>query len=407
MILSSLITLPRRTLILAVMAVAIAAAIAIPLARSVGAGGFARSRHVTPQSPTKGKGISLGQVQSSKKEKIFPNVDIRVTEPATVLNLIGVGAPGVASRLNAQRTAIGQGLSSLRQTSPGADIRLSPVSGAVETLRNKTGPLTEAAPGRDGVGIVRDFISRNAGVFGFKKGDVSNLRYLGESVSKGSGLRMVRVEQVVNGRPVFQSETRFILDEAGQLVYATGALVPDATASAQRTSGALISAQDALAHSMALVEVNLDAANATVKSSSADGNEVEIEANDENIAGPVLSKLVYFPIAPGMLTLAWSQTVFTDGNSDWYTVTDAQSGKLLWRKNLRANVSTHNARFRVYVQADGTTPADSPAPLSPSNVVVGSGTQGTAISPTIVSMFTAMSAVASPNGWIDDCSTLR
>ena len=207
MILSSLSTLPRRTLILGVMAVAIAAAIAIPLAKSVGAGGFARSRNVTPQTPTKGKGISLGQVQGVKKEIVFPNVDIRVTEPGTILKLLGVGAPGVANRLNTQKTTIRQGLTSLRKKSSGAEVRLSTLTGGVEVVQSKTGPLSEVT-GADGVAVVRDFISKNPGVFGFKKTDVSNLRYLGESVSRGSGLRMVRVEQVVNGRPVFQSETR-------------------------------------------------------------------------------------------------------------------------------------------------------------------------------------------------------
>lgn len=400
MILSSLTTLPRRTLILGLAAVAIAATIALPLARSVGAGGFARSRNGAQRTPTKGKGISLGQ-QQGNKEKVFPNVDIRVTEPGEILKLVGVGAPGIANRLGAQRTTISQGLSALREKAPGADVRLSPLTGGVEVLRSKTGPISEAT-GSDGVALVRDFISKNAGLFGLKRSDVSNLRYLGESVSRGSGLRMVRVEQVVNGRSVFQSETRFILNRDGQLVHATGALIPDATATAQRETEALISPQEALASSMALVGINLDAANAAVRSGE-DANQVEVDANNEEISGPVTSKLVYFPIAPGILTLAYSQIVFTDGNADWYSIVDAQSGKLLWRKNMRANVSTHDARFRVYVQADGTTPADSPAPFSPSTATVGSGTQGTAISPTIVSMFTAMSAVASPNGWIDDC----
>ena len=130
---------------------------------------------------------------------------------------------------------------------------------------------------------------------------------------------------------------------------------------------------------------------------------MEVVANNPNIAGNVTSKLVYFPLAPGILVPAWSQVTFTNGSGDWYTLVDASSGKLLWRKNIRANASTHDARFRVYVQADGTTPADSPAPLSPSNATVGSNTQPPGISPTIVSMFTAMSAMASPNGWIDDC----
>src|SRR4029453_10017507 len=114
------------------------------------------------------------------------------------------------------------------------------------------------------------------------------------------------------------------------------------------------------------------------------------------------SKLVYFPVAPGVLAPAYSQIVFST-NEDWYVLVDARDGTLLWRKNIRSDVSTHDARFRVYVQADGTTPADSPAPQSPSAAAVGAGTQFPGIAPSIVTMFTAQNLTASPNGWIDDC----
>jgi subtilisin-like proprotein convertase family protein len=232
--------------------------------------------------------------------------------------------------------------------------------------------------------------------------DISTLRFLGESFSRGSGMRMVRVEQVVNGHPVFQSDTRFILDSEGRLFRSTGLIIPDATATAADDIPA-ISAADALDRAMSSVGIDIDSSLASLTNNNVDGSETEVVVNDSAIAGNVKSQLVYFPVAPGLLRLAWSQTTFTSGDSDWYTLVDAETGKLLWRKNMRANVSTHDARFRVYVQADGTTPADSPAPLSPTNATVGSNTQPPGIAPTIVSMFTAMSATASPNGWIDDC----
>ncbi len=215
-------------------------------------------------------------------------------------------------------------------------------------------------------------------------------------------MRMVRVEQVVNGLPVFQSDTRFILDAQGRVFRSTGLMIPNASA-AQLDFNGLITAQAALGVAMYSIEIQTETDKATLATANIDGTEVEVVANNPNIAGNVTSKLVYFPLAPGILVPAWSQVTFTVGSGDWYTIVDANSGKLLWRKNIRANASTHDARFRVYVQADGTTPADSPAPLSPSNATVGSNTQPPGISPTIVNMFTAMSAVASPNGWIDDC----
>ena len=219
-------------------------------------------------------------------------------------------------------------------------------------------------------------------------------------------MRMVRVEQVVNGLPVFQSETRFILDANGRVFRSTGLLIPDATATAPEVSvNDVIPAQEALARAMAKVGITLDASRAIISDMNADGTSVELVADNEHVTGDVTSKLVYFPAAPGLLVPAWSQVTFTDGPGDWYTLVDATNGSVLWRKNIRANVSAHDARFRVYVQADGTTPADSPAPLSPTTATVGSGLQAPAIAPTIVSMHTAMALFSnvSQNGWIDDC----
>jgi hypothetical protein len=115
---------------------------------------------------------------------------------------------------------------------------------------------------------------------------------------------------------------------------------------------------------------------------------------------------VYFPVAPGVLVLAWSQVTFTRGSADWYTLVDAKTGVLLWRKNIKAHASSQEARFSVYVQADGVTPADSPAPQSPPPIASpGSGTQSPAISRTIVNMLTVQDPTASPNGWIPDDGT--
>ena len=125
------------------------------------------------------------------------------------------------------------------------------------------------------------------------------MKFSGESVS-GSGMRMVRVEQTVNGLPVFQSETRFILDAQGRVFRSTGLIIPNAT-TGPLDFGGLISAQAALSAAMNSVEIQTDTEKATLANANIDGTEVEVVANDPNIAGNVTSKLVYFPLAPGIL----------------------------------------------------------------------------------------------------------
>ncbi len=86
------------------------------------------------------------------------------------------------------------------------------------------------------------------------------------------------------------------------------------------------------------------------------------------------------------------------------TVVDAVTGTVLWRKNIQNHASTQEARFSVYVQADGTTPT-SPSPHAPTTQVTGAGTQYPAIARTTVPMLATQNIVASPNGWIDDGGT--
>lgn len=397
---SSLPPRSTRKLILLVLVIAIAVLLAASLSQTVGSA--ADTMHA---AQTKGRGVikvpGVTEEQPSKSRQ-FPNLDIRTTEPQTMSAIANANAGKITQRLQARKTAVDNALTRLRTFSRGAQAKSSPVTGAVEILRSTTGALSGPAVGREADDIVRSFITANSDLYGLSSKDVATMKFTGESISGGSGMRMVRVEQTVNGLPVFQSETRFILDAQGRVFRSTGLMIPNATADPLEFDG-MISAQAAMSAAMNSVAIQTDAAQATLANANIDGTEVEVVANNPNISGNVVSKLVYFPLAPGILVPAWSQVTFTNGSGDWYTLVDASSGKLLWRKNIRDNASTHDARFRVYVQADGTTPADSPAPLSPSNATVGSNTQPAGISPTIVSMFTAMSAVASPNGWIDDC----
>jgi subtilisin-like proprotein convertase family protein len=273
----------------------------------------------------------------------------------------------------------------------------SPFTGGAEVVRRPRGALTEPASDTSAA-IVTSFLRAHPELYGLSAADVGALRFRGESVSRGSGLRMLRAEQTVNGIPVFQSDARFVLDREGRLIRTIGALVP--ASAADGAAAAALSAGDALITATQSVGITLTPA--LVTSGAVQGDRQTLHVASDYLAGPVTSRLVYFAAAPGVLLRAWEQVIFTDGDADWLTVTDASSGALLWRKNLRAYASTQQARFSVYVQADGVTPADSPAPSSPTTATVGSGTQPPAIARTIVEMLTAQDITASPNGWVSD-----
>ncbi len=300
-----------------------------------------------------------------------------------------------------QAAQIAAAVVKLRSTMPGLEVRLSNLTGGPESVINQSGALTAAAAGRD-EDLVRDFLNRNGDLYGLSGGDVADLVVLGDSPGGSSGLRMLRMEQQIDGRPVFQSETRFLLDRDGRLVKSVGLMVPHARAlAAQNKPASLLSAIEAVD---SLLTASGKSANPTAFTvTSEEGGRVQLAETDDFVAGPITAREVLFPLAPGLLVRAWSLVVFTTGSQDWYAVVDAETGDLLWRKDMRDYASAQDARFRVYVQADGTTPADSPAPQSPNTVAPGSGMQFPEIAPTIVSMHIAYDPVASQNGWINDC----
>jgi uncharacterized repeat protein (TIGR01451 family) len=304
------------------------------------------------------------------------------------------------AEIAAQVQSMRQALNKLRQTAPGATARFSTATAAPEIVSAGRSPLSAAAPGRPGIDVVRDFLHANRVLYGLTDGEIDALHFIGESVSK-SGLRMVRIDQRLNGLPIFQSETRFILDRDGRVWRSLGQLMPGAAAQALPAPSTLSAAQ-ALTQAMKSVGIILDPALMHQVGTNASGTETRVVTPDASIGGDVKSELIYFPAGPGMLIPAWRQFTFTSGKHDWYTIVDATSGVLLWRKDMRNSVSTQQARFSVYVQADGKTPADSPAPHSPTNVVPGSGTQFPEIARTDVSMLTAQDVTASPDGWIPD-----
>jgi uncharacterized repeat protein (TIGR01451 family) len=311
----------------------------------------------------------------------------------------GASAAGLAEARR-QTSEIAAAIERHQRTLPGLEVRLSAATGGPSSVLNKRGALTAAAPGRSSEEIVRGFLLQYGDLYGFSATDVADLVVLGDSPGGASGLRMLRVEQQIDGRPIFQSETRFLLDREGRLMKGVGLMVPEARALAPRVDfGKLLSPGAAVARLLAADGKSADPASFTVAADN--GGRLELAETDGFVAGPVTARQVLFPLGPGLLVPAWSLVVFTEGEQDWYAVVDAETGDLLWRKNIRNSVSAHDARFRVYVQADGVTPADSPAPQSPNTAAAGQ--QFPEIAPTIVSMHTAMDATASPNGWIDDC----
>lgn len=345
---------------------------------------------------------AVATTPASKVSNVPFTIDARVNGTKAFKNSAAARPGALAAAMSSTRSQLATSttaLATLTQKSPNVRAHYSQLTGGLSELIDTSGWLTSGASPASSESIVRSYLGDQAQLFGLSGQDLQDLNVLGDS--SGGGLRMLRIEQRVAGLPVFQSESHFLLSHDGRLAKYVGQLVPNAHASAQTiASSAWISPGQAVADLLAF-EGKPASAGAFKSTTAADGR-VTLTAGSTYVKGNITARQMWFPLAPGVLVPAWSLIVFTHGEADWNAVVDAQTGDVLWRKNMRAHASTQDARFSVYVQADGTTPADSPAPHSPTDAVVGAGTQYPGISRTIVSMHTAMSPTASPNGWIND-----
>ncbi len=310
------------------------------------------------------------------------NYDIRVNGRAELARLLRAPQATDLRRMaeagKGVRASMDSALANLQREVPTARLASSPLTGGVEVVRAPGHALSAAASGTTAE-IALGFLRSHAALYGLSAEQIDRMEVLGESLSPKSGLRMVRLRQTVHGVPVFQSDTRALLDRDGRLVRTVGRLVPgvDERSVAASSFAGQIAPEKALSAALATV-------------------------GDPKVERTGASRLVFFPLGAGTLIPAWAQVAYVDGPADWYFVVDARTGTLLYRKNIEHQVSTEEARFSVYVQADGKVPADNPAPRSPVTVAPNAGTQFPAISRTTVSMSSVQDDEASPDGWIAD-----
>ncbi|MEP7339020.1 MAG: M36 family metallopeptidase [Acidobacteriota bacterium] len=237
--------------------------------------------------------------------------------------------------------------------------------------------------------IVRNFLAGNVALYGLTAEQTATLTASGDYLNPAGNLGWLTLDQKFNDIPVFAGQLRAGLTSDGQLVRTVSTMAAGIDETQLRTTPAITAAQ-AVAIAAAAIGVNLAPASLTQKSSSADGRKLVFARGpfDEDIK----VEQVYFPLEVGLVDLGWSMVLWQDVPA-YYTVVDAESGEVLFRKNI-TNEQTQAATYAVYND-------DSPAPLSPSNATPGSGIQGAGISRSLQIVISELPAFDNL-GWITD-----
>lgn len=338
-----------------------------------------------------GPGIARQPIASVAAE----NFDIRTSKAATPsasrTRLTAGRVPAFTSQLAARRAG---GVTRLRASYPSLTIVNSHALGLPEVVGRLPGSGFLSTTGADRVATLRTFLTGHGDAFGLAAADVSSLQLIANYQNPSGNMAWVELEQRVNGLPIFQGTVRGGFTAAGQLVRTTGALVPAGDAGPLPTTPSL-----SAPHAIALAAANVGwPVDETVLVEKSTDSEARITFATANMADDARAWRLYFPVAPGVLRLAWATEIVGDPMG-YLSIIDALDGTLLFRKNL-TSFQTQPATYSIYA-------GDSPAPLSPTTAVPGSNTQPPAVPRTMVTVI----GNEAPNtfntlGWMTDGANL-
>jgi hypothetical protein len=318
------------------------------------------------------------------------NFDIRsapTTAAAAYLNRVAL-QPSVRAALD---SAMATGLERLRAEFSGVDVLESPLTGTVEVVGVKPGSGFLSGPSTDRAGAMRGFIARHIEAYGLAQDQVQNLDLVADYSNPSGNMSWVEFEQRLNGVPVFQGLVRGGFTRDGELARITGPLAAGLDPAALGRSASMDAAK-AVSLAAAHVGWNVPETSLVLKAVGADGQRLTFER--ASMADDAKAWPVYFPLAPGVARLAWATEIW--GDPDVYLiVVDAEDGTVLFRKN-QTNYQTQSATYNIYND-------DSPAPMSPSTVLPGSGTQAPFISRSTITLIGNEAPNTFNNlGWMTD-----
>jgi hypothetical protein len=319
------------------------------------------------------------------------NFDIRFEPGQAAAQYLGrvAAARSASAEAMALRARV-DGLARLRRVYRSLEVRPSPALRTLEVIGTEPGTGFLTGPGSDRVATLRGFLSSFADAYAVSPAQVDALEVVSDYVNPSGNMAWVELQQRINGLPVFQGTIRGGFTRRGELARTTGTLATGIEASALATAPSLAAPQ-AIVMAAAGVGWEIDEARLLETGTDAAGHLMFAPAG---MADVPRAWLLYFPLASGTARLAWAVQIIGDPFS-FLVLLDAEDGTLLFRKNLTA-FQSQLATYTIYND-------DSPAPLSPSTVLPGSGTQAPPISrSTFVLVGNEPPNTFNTLGWIPD-----
>jgi subtilisin-like proprotein convertase family protein len=274
------------------------------------------------------------------------------------------------------------------------DIRIPEVI-TPDVYRNKIEFLTAPSNVKHS-DILRNFIKQNNELVGVDNQQIDSLKTFADYKNPENTLSFVELNQEIKGIPVFRGEIKAGFNQAGQMIRVVNNLAPGLDYDSLSTD--FRNPLDAV--KKAAEYINYKLTNSDVTRNDAASSDLKVVFGQGDWA--TTAEKMYFPTEPGVAVPAWRVLIWQPVDAH-YVIVDAETGRMLWRKNLGAD-QTQPATYDVYTNPNAfINVADNPAPLSPGPVNPTVGTQGTIIPRSSVTRVGNEAPFTfNNNGWITD-----
>ncbi|HEX8735811.1 MAG TPA: M36 family metallopeptidase [Pyrinomonadaceae bacterium] len=246
--------------------------------------------------------------------------------------------------------------------------------------------------------ILRGFAKENNSLIGATDVQLNSLKVTADYTNPDGNLSFAHLEQFINDVPVFRGEIKAGFTRQGEIVRVINNLAPGLDYN--NLSNDFRDPLDAV--KKAAGYINLDANSLDLARNEAASNNLKVTFGTGDSA--TLAEKMYFPTEPGVAVPSWRVLIWQPVNA-YYIIVDAETGTLLWRKNLTED-QTQAATYGVYANPNAMiNVADNPFPMTPGPLSPG-GTQGAPISrASITRIGNEAPYTFNNNGWITDGGT--
>ena len=328
---------------------------------------FFRSRAV---SGNPGKGLFTRTVS---QDPGLPNYDIRMDKKAAekMAGFRGRAKKNAAAVADIRERQVG-GERALQNRVPGLKVEYNRDLQIPEVIapdpQHGKAVMSQASNARR-PDVLKGFLKQNKELVGASDEQVADLKVTADYTNPDGGLSFARLEQEINGIPVFRGEINAGFTRKGELFRVINNFAPGLEADS--VSSNFGSPADAVRAAAGNIKHELDETELASFTQDQSGRKMKFGASD----WAKTAEKMYFPTEPGIAIPAWRVLIWQPRNA--YTViVDAETGSVLWRKNLTED-QTQAATYYVYRNSNSMIDvADNPAPLTPGPVSPLLGTQG-------------------------------